>query len=96
MLLIPGPQRPGNWLESWGRWGAGRPLAAPSHFSHWGLALVKATASGDIWNFCLSVPRTRLQGHVTKHPNRRLKSKAMLSLNMPFNTLLTIAVFNLH
>lgn len=60
------------------------------------LALVKATASGDIWNFCLSVPRTRLQGHVTKHPNRHLRSKAMLFLNMPFNMLLTIAVFNLH
>ena len=57
---------------------------------------IKAAPSGDIRNCCLSVPRTRLQGPVTKHPKRHLKSKAMLSLNMPFNTLLAIAVFNLH
>ena len=85
--------------ESWGGGGGGcrqTPSSIVTLLPLGSWPSVKAAPSGDIRNFCLSVPRTRLQGHVAKHPNRHLKGKALLSLNMPFNTLLTIAVFNLH
>lgn len=92
------PRGPGTGWELGGRGGGCRqtPSSIVTLLPLGSWPSVKAAPSGDIRNFCLSVPRTRLQGHVAKHPNRHLKGKALLSLNMPFNTLLTIAVFNLH